>query len=252
MNGERDMRDQKQDASDINITASSPFMRWLDNFWYHHKWKVIIIAFFAIVIIIGVVQMLGKEDPDSEITIATHTVYYRENVDAIDAALLQLMPGDRNGDGKKNVLTHYYKIYSEKEMTDANGAETDSEGDPVIYADKSYNDSQYSDFKNYINTGESSILFVSQYLYDELVEQNRVMPLSEIFDGKLPRGAMSDGCGVMLKDTYAREFLEAFGTLPDDTVICILRPYVWGSSSREEHYAYTVEYFKNIVTFGEN
>ena len=66
MNSERDMREQKQDASDINITASSPFMRWLDNFWYHHKWKVIIIAFFAIVIIIGVVQMLSKEDSDDE------------------------------------------------------------------------------------------------------------------------------------------------------------------------------------------
>ena len=84
MNGERDMREEKQEASDINITASSPFMSWLDNFWYHHKWKVLIITFFAIVIIVGVVQMLNKEDPDSEITIATHTVYYKENVDAID------------------------------------------------------------------------------------------------------------------------------------------------------------------------
>jgi hypothetical protein len=251
MNDERNARSEKQEASDINITASSPFMRWLDNFWYHHKWKVLIITFFAIVIIVGVVQMLNKEDPDSEITIATHTVYYKENVDAIDSALLQLMPGDRNGDGKKNVLTQYYKIYSEKEMTDANEAETDNKGDPVIYADKSYNDSQYSDFKSYINTGESSILLVSKYLYDELVLQNRVMPLSEIFDGQLPRGAMSDGYGVMLKNTYACEFFEAFDTLPDDTVVCLLRPYVWGSSSREEHYAYTVEYFKNIVAFGE-
>ena len=31
--------------------------RFLDNFWYHHKWKTIIGLFFLIVLIIGTVQM---------------------------------------------------------------------------------------------------------------------------------------------------------------------------------------------------
>ena len=137
-------------------------------------------------------------------------------------------------------------------MKDANEAETDNRGEPVIYADKSYNDSQYAEYRDYINTGESSILIVSEYLYRELVAQDRVRPLADVFGEDLPRGAMSDGYGVRLCDTGVYEFFDALQTLPDDTVVCLLRPYVWGSSSREEHYAYTVDYFKNIVTFAEN
>jgi hypothetical protein len=25
---------------------------WFDNFWYHHKWKTIIISFFAVVVLV--------------------------------------------------------------------------------------------------------------------------------------------------------------------------------------------------------
>ena len=241
----------KLDATDISLTSSNPFLKWIENFWYYHKWKVIIIAFFAIVLTVGIVQMVNKEDPDSEITLATHTIFYKENVDGIEQALVSLMPSDRNGDGTKKIQLQFYKIYSPEEMNAANEAETDEDGKPVIYVDKSYNDSQYSDYRDYINTGESSILIVSEYLYSELVAQERVRPLSEVFGDNLPQGTMSDGYGVRLTDTGVYEFFDAFKTLPDDTVICLLRSYVWGASSKESHYAYAEEYFKNIVTFGE-
>ena len=75
---------EKLHGSDIDVKLSNPFFKWLDNFWYHHKWKVIIIAFFAIVIAVGVVQMVNKEECDVEVTVATHTVYYTENVNALE------------------------------------------------------------------------------------------------------------------------------------------------------------------------
>ena len=38
----------KIDSSNIVISEKSKALSWLDNFWYHHKWKVIIITSFAI------------------------------------------------------------------------------------------------------------------------------------------------------------------------------------------------------------
>ena len=37
---------EKLKESDVKVSLSSPFLKWLDNFWYHHKWKVIIILLF--------------------------------------------------------------------------------------------------------------------------------------------------------------------------------------------------------------
>ena len=89
----------KLNGSDIVISKKSKAFEWLDNFWYHHKWKVIIIAFFAIFLVVGIVQMANKTEADITVTVATHTIYYQENVNAMERDLVSLMPSDRNGDG---------------------------------------------------------------------------------------------------------------------------------------------------------
>ena len=71
-----------------------------------------------------------------------------------------------------------------------------------------------------------------------------------MFGDDLPVGARSDGFGVNLGETKLYEYSEGFATLPEGTVICLLRPYVYGASSDEEKYAFFEEYFKAIVTFG--
>ena len=65
---------EKLQSTDIKLTSSNKFLTWLSNFWYYNKWKVIVITFFAVVVIVGVVQMVGKTDPDIDVTVATHTV----------------------------------------------------------------------------------------------------------------------------------------------------------------------------------
>lgn len=251
---ERNDREKLQ-GSDIEITPTSPFLKKLSDFWYYNKWKVIIITLFAIVIIVGIVQMATKEKYDLKVTVATHTIYYRENLTGLEASLVSLMPDDVNGDGKKNLQLSYYKIYSEAEMKEANEAETDEYGHPVIYADEAYNKSQMQEFNSYLMTGECTVMILSEYLYNDLIgrreEDILIKPLGEIFGDELPKGAMSDGYGVRLSETYAYEFLEGFHFLPEDTVICIMRPYAWGASSDKEAYAAALEYFKSIVTFGE-
>ncbi len=245
---------KKLEGTDIKLTSSNKILTWLDNFWYHHKWKLIIGLFFAIVIVVGVVQMVNKKDPDVDVTIATHTIYYSENVDAIERTLVSLLPSDLNGDGKKTVNTNLYKIYSEDEMKAANEAETDADGYPVIYADPTHNKEQMQQYNSYIMTGQCSVMIISEYLYNDLVSRRTdeilLIPVSEIFGENIPEGTTKDGYGIKLTETGAYKYLDGLRSLPRDSIVCLMRPFVIGGNNASAKYERGVEYFKSIVEFG--
>ena len=255
MNDNRDFDESKLDGAEIRLAPNSPFFAKLDNFWYHHKWKVIIIAFFAIVIIVGVVQMVGKTDADASVVIAVpETVTPLQSRD-ISTALGQLLPSDANGDGKKDLDVLAYPIYSEEELDKANHTETETEADggwhyvPVV--DQSYNVDRHKEYTAYLQGGEAAVLFVSEYLYESLRTHDRILPLSEIFGESLPTGALADGYGVRLGDLAIYSYIDALKVIPEDTIVCILRPYVFGKNANEDRYECAKGLFKNIVTFSK-
>ncbi len=258
MENKNNHKGEKLEVGEIKLAERSRFVAWLDNFWYHHKWKVIIILFFVIVFIVGAVQLisnLSDGGDDLNITIATHTIYYKENIAAIESDLGSLMPYDYNGNGKKEILLKPYKIYSPDELKDANEAETDADGNPIIYADEAYNKSQIQEYNSYLQTGDCTVMILSEYLYGELVSKREedilLVPMSELFGENVPKGTTSDGYGVRLCDTGAYKHFESFKTIPNDAVICIMRPFVFGVGANKDKYQFATDYFKNIVTFGE-
>ncbi len=245
---------EKLKNSEIKLTSSNKFLNWLENFWFHHKWKIIIVSFFAIVLIVGLVQCMGKEKHDIEanITIATHTIYYKENVQALESDLRALMPTD-SAEKSKNVTLTLYKIYSEEEMNAAN-SEKDGNDNPIIVADPTYNKSQMQEYNSYIMTGECTVMILSEYLYEELVDRRTedilLKPMSEIFGEDLPAGVTEDGYGIKLTETGAYKNLDSFKFLPKDSVICIMRPFALRGDAGQEKHEYAVEYFKDIIEFG--
>ena len=245
---------EKLQGTDIKLTSSNKFLKWLENFWYYHKWKVIVISFFAVVIAVSVAQMVNKTDPDIEVTVATHTVYYQENVDSLESTIKVLMQNDVNGDGKKTVQLNLYKIYSEAELKAANEKETDAEGNPVIYADEAYNKEQIEQYNSYLMTGQCTIMIISEYLYNDLANRRSedvlLKPMSEIFGENLPEGVTADGYGIKLTATGAYKNLDAFRSLPTDSVICIMRPFVMSGGSGEKRHNAALECLKAIVEFG--
>ena len=244
----------KLNGSDIVISKKSKAFEWLDNFWYHHKWKVIIIAFFAIFLVVGIVQMANKTEADITVTVATHTIYYQENVNAMERDLVSLMPSDRNGDGQRIINLKTYKIYSESELKAANEAETDAYGNPVIYADEAYNKEQIQQFNSFIGTGECSVVILSEYMYRDIVARRTdvslLIPMNDIYGEDIPAGVMDDGYGIRLKETAAYSYFASLGTIPDDAVICVMRPFVFGNKGSEQKNQFAIEYFKSIVEFG--
>ncbi len=247
---DKDFDESKLEAAEIKLTASSPILSKISNFWYYHKWKVIIISFFAVVLAVGIFQMATREEADTSIIIAVPKHLDGEQAAEIDSTLTALLPAGKN-DTALSLDVYNYAIYSEEEMDEANRTETNSEGEYLLQVSGQYNTSQMEAYTGYMQTGECSVLIVSEYLYIKLRASDRVLPLDKVFEDKMPRGAMSDGYGVRLGDTELYEFSESMQVLPEDSVVCILRSYIMGASSKEENYNTSKEFFKNIVTFGE-
>lgn len=244
-NYERD----KLEGQELTLVGESKIAKWISNFWYHHKWTFIIVTFFVAVLVIVGVQMLTKEEYDATVTIAGPFSMSSDTSGRIALDLETVMSKDISGDGEKNVSVIHYPVYSEKEMKAANQSEKDNKGAYIIKVNGQENTSQYNSFFNFTSSGDCSIYFLSEYLYNILKKEDRLLSLSEICGDNLPAGTLSDGYGVKLTDSSLYERFSSFEALPDDTVICIAKPLVWGKSSKEKIYNQSKEYFKEILEF---
>ncbi len=60
--------EEKYEGSDIVIR--SPFMKKLENFWYHYKWQSLIALFFVLVLVVCTVQLCTREEYDVHVLYA--------------------------------------------------------------------------------------------------------------------------------------------------------------------------------------
>lgn len=242
----------KLEAGDI--TAASPALRWLDNFWYHYKWTVIVVTFFLAVAVVGIVQMVNRPNYDTSICLASSYRMNKEEQAEFEKLITRICPKDFNDDGQKLVNVVEYQIYSEEEfyaeaeryesMTNENG-EHDQ-----FQINREFNVDEYNNFNNFTMTGETSVYILSPYLYNLLVSADRLKPLSEIYtDGELPEGAMSDGFGIALKDTDFYRYHSAAQVYPENSIICLHKPTIAGRSKNEARYAEDVAFFMAIADY---
>lgn len=87
-------------------TPSAPPPRtpreWLANFWYHHKWKVIIGAVLLLTLAVLFGQSLTRVEPDYLICMVTTQGVSIESDQRLEE-VLAAYANDRNGDGKVRV-----------------------------------------------------------------------------------------------------------------------------------------------------
>ena len=106
--------------------------KWLDNFWYHHKWKTIIISFFLIVFIIGFVQCVQKTDADVSILYVGPEVVTGEDYDAMEKSLESRLDRDTNDDGEIAVQFTDRVYLSEAQLKEKED-EAAKEGEALYY-----------------------------------------------------------------------------------------------------------------------
>ena len=241
-NGEN-RREEKIEARDIRIgghgaaAAERPhgkLYRWFDNFWYHHKWKTIIITFFAVVFLVCTLQMCGKaEEGDLRVLMVGPYGFATEEsgIGDLQAFLDKSLPRDFDENGVKRVEIVHYTVLSEEQIKDRQTQD--------VSVVTSQNSENYQQYISYLQTGESALLFLDPWLCDEL-NRGQLLDLSTVLGG-VPEGALTrtDGqgntvvYGIRLGDTALYRDNRAMQCLPEDTVICLAAPIYNGKDEKK-------------------
>ncbi len=213
--------------------AKGPF--W-SNFWYHYKGRVIVICAFALIIGIGLAQLLTKKKPDIYVMYAGPAVFNDASTAEVERIFRSLITEDNNKDGRKEVrlATVFYVTEDNVERdVDRQIAEAKEKGETVHDRDYYYhtylaeyrnsqeNHNQYENFSNEIFAGDSVVVLLDPALYETVRKEGGFMKLSEVF-GYTPEGAI-DEYGIRFSETAIAQYYKVFDALPDDTVLAVRR-----------------------------
>ncbi len=224
---------------------------WLENFWYHHKWKVIIAFSFTVIALICTLQMCSKEKQDTSVLlVGPYQLSDSEaGYTALKHTLATYLPENTGRNGSGNVGVVHYGIYS-KEQIEALAQNVDENGDPApISIDTALNTQNYSQYREYLMTGETSVLFLDPWLFEELkkMEDPYLVNIKDRFK-TVPVGALNeeDGAcyGVRLGDTALYRNSAVSAALPPDTVIALAHKHFYAS---EKSYDLASDYFASLV-----
>ncbi len=225
------------------IAVKGGFLGWLDNYWYHYKWVTVGVAFALLVVVICTVQMCSKEGSDLTVLYAGRNQLSAAEAEDICDALEAVCPEDFDGNGKKQIDISTYCILSEEQIKALKEKDSDA------YYDSSYNSEQYNTYYTALTTGEYSVLFLDPWLYEKLASADRLVALDDAL-GYTPDSAYGE-YGVRLGDTALYEQYGVMELLPEDTVVCLMQPYVVGKNSKEKNYAREKKMFEAIVSYGK-
>jgi hypothetical protein len=201
------------------IAVRGKFLRWLDNYWYHYKWPTIITAFFLVVITVCTVQACTKEEYDMSVVYAGRQLLRSDELEKVSSALEAVVPKDIDADGDVSIQINAYNILS-KEQIQALRAEKNEDEEPTE-VNTSFFSTEHQTYSNYLQTGESFILLLDRWEYDNLASTGALVALSEVLGSK-PQNAISD-YGIRLGDTALYRNFEVMKVIPEDTVVCMMR-----------------------------
>ena len=237
--------------------------KWFDNFWYHHKWKTLLSLFLILTILVCTLQMCEKEEKGDISVMMAGPYSFVDNAAALTSlrqCLARYMPADYDENGVKQVDAVTYMIYSQQQLDDM--AKERDENGQLVYGNmgtiKQTNVQNYSQYNTYMMLGETSVLFLDPWLFEEMAKkENDYLADLSVTYGKAPeegaveytdRSGNTRIVGVRLGDTALyRDNLAVSQVLPEDTVLCLMSPYVIGKSSSEEEYQKAVDLFAALA-----
>ncbi len=238
--------DEKLDA-ELQI-QKSPVLAWLDNFWYHYKWHTIISVFFIAVIALCVAQAVSRPKYDMNFVVGCSYRMNSEEVADYAEVINRLLPEDYDGNGKKNVNIMAYQVYSDEEVQ-AEKEQAEAESQQYFFNTK-YNTDEFNNFSQFTMTGECSVFLLSPHLYAYLSSADRLLSVATLYEGReLPQGMTEDGNGIYINRTDFYTYNPEVQVMPENMILCILKPMVWGGSSDEEAYARDKAFFAAIADF---
>lgn len=220
------------------------------NFWFYHKWKVIISLFVAFIVLVACLQTCASVKDDVLVLYAGPCNIGASGVEGMSVALSEGLPRDFNGDGEKHASLVGLCIFSPEQVAElADKAKTDTS---IVGVNTAFNQQELSSFDNLILTGEYSLCLLDPWLYERVASSGGFSKLADVL-GYTPEGAYS-AYAINFKSTaYAKAYAEQFQYLPDDTLLCIRNTNSMGSVVNKDatlkKHSYAVEMFCAIVNY---
>lgn len=221
---------------------------FFENYWYHHKWKTIIIGVFLLILLICTLQMCTKDTPDVYIMYAGPGFLTANEAREVENSFRQIME-DYNEDGEKGVMltgiNYLTPVQIEEKLEQAR-----QEGIDLII-DYPGNNEALERFGLEVMVGESVICILDPGLYAQLKAGGGLMELEEVL-GYVPEGAL-DAYGVRFRQTEFSQFFTATHVFPEDSILCIRRVSAMaafkGQKKTERAHAYHTAMFRSVMEF---
>ncbi|MCI8590709.1 MAG: hypothetical protein HFE77_08415 [Clostridiales bacterium] len=221
--------------------------KWFENYWYHYKWRTLIVAFFVVIFTVCVVQMLQKKSYDAYILYSGPKVFSSEQETALTNALRYVV-SDYDQNGEINLCLTKLIMMSEEELEEAK-AQAEAEGSTLAY---NYDTRQRT--KDQLGmemmTGNSYLCFLSEFIYQEYKDHDRFAALADVL-GYHPEDA-DDAFSIKLANTaYGAYFSDAFSCMGENVIVCIRQPNVVDKYAKDamDEYQNNVEILKKIIEF---
>lgn len=243
------MQDRMQDKLTPGGEPGGRFFHWLDNFWYHHKWKTIIISFLLLTAIVCFAQLAARESPDMYILYAGPYKFGQTDTQSLESAFASIAE-DRNGNGKVQVeLVDLYLMSDEQIEGAVSAAQEDGEGAVVVNYEMFK--SNRTAFDQQILAGDVVICLLDPWLYADVRAADGFLPLVDVL-GYTPQAAVDD-YAIRIGDTPLGSYFSVLRNLDADTLLCVRRmssfSFLKGQSHTEKYYAYCLEVFRRIFDF---
>lgn len=221
-------------------------LSWLDNFWYHYKWHVIVILFVAVFLFVSIGQMVSKEKVDVYILYAGPTAFFASEIYEMQDAFKTIMP-DLNNDGKKIVQFVDITLLTEAQIK-ANMEKAEAES--VEYKpDLKYLSDAQKKLDIQLKAGDAYLLMLDPQIY----AQDYSMGIYETLEtlGIKTEFAYDDS-SFYFKKTDFGQCVSIFDKIPDDTLMCFRKKTVVGESKgkrENKKYENQLVLMKEILAF---
>lgn len=234
------------------------FFKKFDNFWYHNKWKVIIIGFFVIVFIVCTFQMCSREEQDLYIMYAGPKTLGQTYTRGVKSAFSEVV-SDYNGDGKGSLEIVELWVASDEQI--AKGKADISEDGAIAVVNYDALSSNYEAFEQHMWAGDTVICLLDPALYstvyvagDDGEMVSGFMKLSDVL-GYTPENAY-DEYSIRISDTPLGQYftvLQDIDTDGENVLLCIRKKSslasLWNQKKTDAYHEYCIEVFRAIFEF---
>lgn len=217
-------------------------LKWLDNFWYHNKWLVLIGGFFAVAVIIMTMQFFTRDGYDAMVLYTGPRIPNANQTLEIQNAFESVMTKEYDENGEKEVALSSLFLMTDEQLKDDRYLYDEAGNKLFINTGEMVTTKQQ--FTTQIFVGEAMICLLDPAWYELAAKKDAFVELSELTDVEFEDSY--DECALYLHKTDFGEYFTAMDVFPEDTLICFRRMSSTSGLKNEKKEAQRYEYNKGL------